>query len=69
MTFERLLMRLGPVTWRGESHEFACERIVNEPFDLRARPGYALVIDRLSWWYVVPREWLKKVASWTRSTS
>ena len=60
--FEALLARLGPIRWRGETHEFATKRIVNEPFDLRAKPGYALVIDRLSWWYVVPREWLKKIA-------
>jgi hypothetical protein len=35
---------------------------MNEPFDLRSDPRYALVIDRLSWWYDVPREWLKKTA-------
>ena len=35
---------------------------MNEPFDLRYTPRYALVIDRLSWWYDVPREWLKKIA-------
>jgi hypothetical protein len=60
--FEAVLRRLGPVHYRGESHEFPTERVVNEPFDLRAEPRYALVIDRLSWWYAVPREWLKKVA-------
>src|SRR5919198_748870 len=37
-------------------------RVLNEPFDLRYRPRYALVIDRLSWWYDLPREWLKKIA-------
>ena len=60
--FEQLVGRLGPVRWRGETHVFATERIVNEPFDLRARPRYGLVIDRLAWWYDVPREWLKKIA-------
>src|SRR5205807_4363832 len=24
--------------------------------------SYSLVIDRLSWWYDLPREWLKKIA-------
>ena len=38
------------------------ERVVNEPFDLRSRPAYSLVVDRLAWWYDLPREWLKKVA-------
>ena len=60
--FENVLRRLGPVTYRGEKHEFLSERVMNEPFDLRYQPGYALVIDRLSWWYDVPREWLKKIA-------
>ena len=40
----------------------ATERITIEPFDLRDRPAYELVIDRLAYWYYVPREWLKKVA-------
>ncbi len=61
-TFDAVLRRLGPIRWNGETHEFATERVMNEAFDLRARPAYALVIDRLSWWYVVPREWLKKMA-------
>jgi len=60
--FEAILGRLGPIRHGGETHEFPTERIVNEPFDLRARPAYGLVIDRLAWWYVVPREWLKKIA-------
>jgi len=60
--FETLVGRLGPIRYGGESHELATERIVNEPFDLRYRPRYRLVIDRLAWWYDVPREWLKKIA-------
>jgi hypothetical protein len=60
--FETLLRRLGPVRWRGETHEFPTERIVHEPFDLRYVPRYQLIIDRLAWWYDVPREWLKKLA-------
>ena len=38
------------------------ERITMEPFDLRAKPRYDLVVDRLAYWYYLPREWLKKVA-------
>jgi hypothetical protein len=60
--FETLLRRLGPVRWRGETHEFVTERVVHEPFDLRYTPRYQLIIDRLAWWYDVPREWLKKLA-------
>ena len=60
--FENLLRRLGPVRWGGETHEFVTERIVHEPFDLRYKPRYQLIIDRLAWWYDVPREWLKKLA-------
>jgi hypothetical protein len=60
--FESVLGRLGPVRHGGERHEFAAARILNEPFDLRSSPRYTLVIDRLSWWYDLPREWLKKIA-------
>jgi hypothetical protein len=60
--FEAIVSRLGRISWRAESHELATERITNEPFDLRYRPRYELVIDRLAWWYHVPREWLKKIS-------
>jgi hypothetical protein len=60
--FETLVERLGPIEWRGEKHELTTERIVNEPFDLRYKPRYTLVIDRLAWWYDLPRAWLKKIA-------
>jgi hypothetical protein len=61
--FEELLRRLGPVPAAdGSRREFDCERITIEPFSLRDRPRYHLVIDRLAYWYYVPREWLKKVA-------
>jgi hypothetical protein len=60
--FEAVTARLGSVRYGGQTHEFATERITNEPFDLRHATRHALVIDRLSWWYDLPREWLKKVA-------
>jgi hypothetical protein len=56
--FEALVGRLGPVN--GTTLRTA--RILNEPFDLRYRPEYALVIDRLAWWYDLPRAWLKKIS-------
>jgi hypothetical protein len=61
--FEEILRRLGPVPGIGGTrHVFDCERITIEPFGLRDRPRYRLVIDRLAYWYYHPREWLKKVA-------
>jgi hypothetical protein len=60
--FESIVGRLGPVRAGGQTHRFATERVTIEPFDLRADPHYDVVIDRLAYWYHVPREWLKKVA-------
>jgi hypothetical protein len=61
--FEEIMRRLGPVTdGDGAKHSFDIERITIEPFSLRDRPRYDLVIDRLAYWYYHPREWLKKVA-------
>ena len=61
--FETCSSRLGPITdGAGRTHRIATERITIEPFDLRAKPRYDLVIDRLAYWYYHPREWLKKVA-------
>jgi len=65
MAFEEILRRLGPVSpvdGPDGTHAFDCERITIEPFRLRDRPRYHLVIDRLAYWYYVPREWLNKVA-------
>jgi hypothetical protein len=63
VAFESLLERVAPVIKDGEvTHTFTTERITIEPFNLRAVPRYALIIDRLAWWYHMPREWLKKVA-------
>ncbi|MDQ6841594.1 MAG: hypothetical protein M3025_04120 [Actinomycetota bacterium] len=61
--FETLVSRLGPIAdAAGHHHRIETERITIEPFDLRSRPKYELVIDRLAYWYSHPREWLKKVA-------
>lgn len=61
--FEQYLRRLAPqVQHGGQTHEVATERVTVEPFDLRQPSRYALVLDRLSYWYYHPREWLKKLA-------
>ncbi len=60
--FEALLGRADlTVREGGETHRFTTERVTIEPFDLRMKPRHSLVIDRLGWWYPMPREWLKKV--------
>jgi hypothetical protein len=56
--FEALVARLGAV----DGVTLRTERILNEPFDLRSKPRYSVVIDRLAWWYDLPRAWLKKVS-------
>src|SRR6516162_7666607 len=61
--FEAIIRRLGAVPdATGSMHNYDVERVTIEPFDLRYKPRYDLVIDRLAYWYYVPREWLKKVA-------
>ncbi len=61
--FESIVRRLGAVADdTGAHHRYDVERISIEPFDLRAKPRYDLVIDRLAYWYYHPREWLKKAA-------
>src|SRR6266571_8251812 len=61
--FQEILRRLGPVVGAGGTrHVFDTERITIEPFNLRYKPRYDLVIDRLAYWYYHPREWLKKAA-------
>src|SRR5436305_2370829 len=61
--FETLVSRLGTITdAAGHGHRIVTERIMMEPFDLRDRPRHELVIDRLAYWYYLPREWLKKIA-------
>jgi hypothetical protein len=65
--FEALLRRLdASIQVDGETHRFTTERVTIEPFNLRAVPRYSLVIDRLAWWYDMPREWLKKVTLMNR---
>jgi hypothetical protein len=61
--FTDLIERLGPVVDANDiRHHFTVDRITIEPFTLRDKPSYDLVIDRLAYWYYHPREWLKKVA-------
>jgi len=61
--FEALLRRTNlRLSHGGTDHTFVAERVPIEPFDLRAKPKYDVVLDRLAYWYYHPREWLKKAA-------
>ena len=63
VAFESLVRALGPIEdAHGVTHEIATERTTIEPFNLRDKPRQDLVIDRLAYWYYVPREWLKKAS-------
>lgn len=63
VAFESLVRALGPIAdAHGGVHELTTERTTIEPFNLRDKPRHDLVIDRLAYWYYVPREWLKKVS-------
>ncbi len=44
----------------GRRLAFTCERVTIEPFNLRQPVKYDVVIDRLTHWYSVSREWIKK---------
>lgn len=41
---------------------FDVERVRVEPFDLRAKSRYDLVLDRITHWFPTTREWVKKLA-------
>ena len=59
--YEEIMKRLDlvlPVD--GRTVRFHVERVFIEPFDLRQPCPYDLVIDRLTHWYTMSREWIKK---------
>ncbi len=63
VAFEALARGMGPISdGRGTDHLVHTERVTIEPFNLRDKPRHSLVIDRLAYWYYVPREWLKKIS-------
>ncbi len=63
VAFESLVRAMGPVTdGQGVRHTLQTERTTIEPFSLRDKPRHSAVIDRLAYWYYVPREWLKKAS-------
>jgi hypothetical protein len=61
IAYEEILRRLDlRIPQAGDTLRFASERITIEPFSLRQPSKYAVVIDRLTHWYHVSREWIKK---------
>jgi hypothetical protein len=61
--YEELVKRLQLSLPAGtDTVDFAVERVRPEPFDLRYKPKYDLVIDRITHWFHTTREWVKKIA-------
>jgi len=59
--YEEILRRLDPALSVGkDTVRFEVERLTIEPYDLRQPCRYDLVVDRLTHWYSVSREWIKK---------
>ena len=59
--YEEILKRLAPeLTVGKDTVRFAVDRLTIEPYDLRQPCRYDLVVDRLTHWYSVSREWIKK---------
>ncbi|MFT3712062.1 MAG: hypothetical protein QM817_30845 [Archangium sp.] len=54
---KRLALR---IPYRGDTVDFHVERVTIEPFNLAQPVKYDVVIDRLTHWYDVTREWIKK---------
>lgn len=50
------------IGWQENNYQLDYERIRIEPFPLTANIAYDVVIDRLAYWHLNPREWLKKAA-------
>lgn len=53
-------LQLDGMKLRGKTLDFNCERVTIEPYSLHQPVKYDVVIDRLTHWYSVSREWIKK---------
>jgi hypothetical protein len=59
--YEEILKRLDLELKAGkDTLRFEVERVTIEPFDLRQPCRYDVVLDRLTHWYDLSREWIKK---------
>lgn len=61
LAFEELIRRLQlKIPSSKDQLVFDVERVTIEPFDLKQNCRYDVVLDRLTHWYHVSREWIKK---------
>ena len=59
--YEELIRRLDlAIPWEGDTVGIEVERLSIEPFDLQQPCRYDVVMDRLTHWYHLSREWIKK---------
>jgi len=62
--FEEIVKNLDlKVPKNGDQVQFEVERLTIEPFDLRQKCRYDVVLDRLTHWYYPSREWIKKAVT------
>ncbi|NUO19309.1 hypothetical protein HUU59_07690 [bacterium] len=63
LAYEALIERLGShLNYQGRRFDFEVERLTIEPFNLRQPVRHHVIIDRLGYWHMTVREWLKKSA-------
>jgi hypothetical protein len=61
LCFEEIVRRLDlALTVGGDTIRFEVDRVTIEPFDLRRRTPYDVILDRVTHWYPTTREWIKK---------
>ena len=61
LCYEAIVKRLDlAIPWQGDTVGIDVERVTIEPFDLRQPCRYDVVLDRLTHWYHLSREWIKK---------
>ena len=61
LCYEAIVKQLDlAIPWQGDTVGIDVERVTIEPFDLRQPCKYDMVLDRLTHWYHLSREWIKK---------
>ena len=61
LCFEEIVRRLDlSIPIEGDTIRFDVSRVAIEPYDLRARTPYDVILDRVTHWYPTTREWIKK---------
>ncbi len=61
LCYEAIVKQLDlAIPWDGDTVGIDVERVTIEPFDLRQPCRYDMVLDRLTHWYHLSREWIKK---------